>query len=100
MYRNKFFKFRQCKKHENRFKEQRNKVSKMRKDAIRSYFRSHCTENAKPVDFLKCVKPFRSKNVKSERNMLLKETVKQNDNISETIITDKQDICNIFNTFF
>ena len=32
--------------------------------------------------------------------MILRETIKENDTITEHIVTDKQDICNIFNTFF
>jgi hypothetical protein len=100
MYRNKYFKFRNSKEHENRFKEQRNKVSRMRKEAIKSYFRKHCNESVKPGDFWKCINPFLSKNIKSERNMILKETVTENDITTESIVTDKQDICNIFNAFF
>jgi hypothetical protein len=100
MYRNQYFSQRNCKFLEKRFKKQRNKVTSMRRDAIKSYFSSHCSENSKPGDFWKCIKPFLSKNIKSERNMILRETIKENDTITEHIVTDKQDICNIFNTFF
>ena len=100
MFRNQHFAQRNCKYLETRFKKQRNKVTSMRREAIKSYFHSHCNENSKPGDFWKCIMPFLSKSTKSERNMILKESIKENDTTTEHIITDKQDICNIFNTFF
>ena len=99
MFRNQHFAQRNCKYLETRFKKQRNKVTSMRREAIKSYFYSHCNENSKPGDFWKCIMPFLSKSTKSERNMILKESIKENDTTTEHIITDKQDICNIFITY-
>ena len=74
------------------YKQQRNKVTGMRRNAIREFFMSKCKPGASPRDFWKAVGPFMSTKSKSRRNILLKE----NDNI----VTNTPELCEIFAHFF
>ena len=70
----------------------RNAVSIMRRDAIKSYFLSKCKDKCKPKDFYDCIRPFMTGNDNTHSNIILKE--------EDRIVTDKMEICDIFNNFF
>ena len=91
MYRNRFFKRRDKVSFE-KFRVHRNKTTKMRKEAIKSYFLSKCKFIERPKDFWNCIKPYLSQKNSVHQNIILKE--------GDTVIADTEEICNIFNTFF
>ena len=77
-----------------KFKHQRNKVNKLKRVAIRSYFDRHCNTNASDKRFWQTVKPFFSNKVKdgSCQISLLDE--------HSNIVSDKRKVCNMFNDYF
>ncbi len=91
MYKNLSFKFR-TQHLRDRYTRQRNKVTQMRRDAIKSYFISKCSHEVSPKEFWNFIKPFLSSKSKSRENIILNE--------GGTIVTDNTEICNIFNEFF
>ena len=92
MLRNKYFKNRS---HDNwdKYKSQRNKVTKLRRLSIRKYFQDRCENNNKPHEFWKTMKPFLSdKNKNVGDNIMLRE--------NDRIICKPEDVCNVFNDFY
>lgn len=74
------------------YREQRNLVTGMRKNAIREYFTKNC-KDANPKNFWSTVKPFFSEKCKSaSENIILKD--------KDNIISDTKSVCNIFNDYF
>ena len=76
----------------NDFRIQRNKVTDLRRIAIKEYFLSKCKPGAAQKEFWDAVCPFMANNTKSQRNVILKE--------DDRIITDTAEICDIFASFF
>jgi hypothetical protein len=74
------------------YKSQRNKVTGMRRNAIKEFFLSKCKPGASPRDFWNAVGPFLSNKSKSRRNIILKE--------NDRIITEVPELCEIFADFF
>ena len=74
------------------YTKQRNKVTDMRRIAIKEYFMSKCKPGASPRDFWNAIGPFLSSKSKSHRNIILKE--------EETIVTSTSELCEIFINFF
>ena len=92
MFRNKYYK---CRNSENwnKYKTQRNLVTKLRKNSIRYYFQSKCENDKNQIQFWKMIKPFVSKNCHNgSDNIVLRE--------GNDIITDPLTVCNIFNEFY
>jgi len=77
-----------------KFKCQRNKVNKLKRTAIRSYFDKHCNENANDKRFWQTVKPFFSNKVKdgSCQISLLDE--------NSRVVSDNSKVCEMFNDYF
>jgi hypothetical protein len=74
------------------YRQQRNKVTGIRRNAIKEFFMSKCKPGASPRDFWNAVGPFLSKKNKSRRNIILKE--------NDHVVTDTSDLCEIFANFF
>ena len=92
MLRNKFEK---CKSDKNweRYRKQRNLVTKLKKKSVKSYFLERCVGGQKSTDFWPTIKPFLSKKCKSGDN-----TIVLNEN--NTVLSDPKDICDTFNHFY
>jgi hypothetical protein len=76
-----------------KYRKQRNYVTNLRRNAIRSYFRKKCSSASSPKDFWKCVKPFLSKKGSRDNGIFL---LKENDNI----ISEPVCIANTMNNYF
>jgi hypothetical protein len=74
------------------YRIQRNKVTDMRRSAIRNHFLSKCKPGASPKDFYDAIGPFLSKKSKSHTTIMLKE--------GDRVITDTKDLCTIFANHF
>ncbi len=74
------------------YRQQRNKVTGIRRKAIQEFFMSKCKPGASPRDFWNAIGPFLSKKNKSQRNIILKE--------NDHIVTDTPELCEIFANFF
>ena len=76
------------------YRKQRNKVTNLRRIAIKEYFVNKCRKpNLSPRDFWGCVKPFFSKNVnQGSGNIILKE--------SGNVICEQSEVCNTLNNYF
>ena len=76
-----------------RYRKQRNFVTKLRKKSIRQYFLKNCDIKNPSTHFWKTIKPFMSQKI-----------VSQNGSISlyedDKIVSDANDVCNIFNSHF
>ncbi len=92
MIKNKSYKWRSSEYLRKQYTIQRNYVTDLRRNAIRSYFTSKCNENSDPKQFWNCVKPFLSNKSNSHRNIILQE--------EDKIIADRHDVCDVFNTYF
>ena len=76
-----------------KFRKQRNLVTKLKKNSMKTYFLERCTGGAKNVNFWKTVKPFFSNKCNSgDQNIILCEDNK--------IINDTCEVSEKFNTFF
>ena len=91
MLKNKAFKYRTSENFK-QYHTQRNKVTAMRRDAIRTYFRSKNSKDVSKRDFWNLYRPFLSDKSKSHRNIILNENGR--------IIADKSQTCEILNEFF
>ncbi len=91
MLKNESFKFRTQENRE-KYRKQRNLVTNMRRDAIKAYFISNCRGNVSPKQFWDCIRPFLSDKSRCQENIILNE--------NGTIVTDRTEICNLFNDFF
>lgn len=75
------------------YRKQRNLVTKCKRKSINQYFTERCLGGPKSKDFWPTIKPF----LTNKGNNTSKDTIlSENDHI----ITDQQDICDIFNNFF
>ena len=76
-----------------KFRKQRNLVTKLKKNSMKTYFLERCTGGAKNVNFWKTVKPFFSNKCNfGDQNIILCEDNK--------IINDTCEVSEKFNTFF
>ena len=91
MLKNKYFKHRSPETWQ-AYCKQRNITTKMRRSAIKSYFLSKCGSRATAKDFWNCIKPYMNEKSNHHKHIILNE--------SNNIITDKGEICEIFNAFF
>jgi hypothetical protein len=91
--KNLFFKCRSNHKWE-QYRKQRNKVTHLRRCAIKQYFTDKCKKpNVSPRDFWDCVKPFFSKNCpQGSGNVILKE--------GDNIICEPSIVSNVLNDYF
>ena len=92
MFRSKFEKNRSDKNWE-KFRKQRNLVTKLKRKSIKSYFLERCVGGEKSSDFWPTIKPFLSKKCKSGDN-----TIVLNEN--DKILNDPKEISNTFNEFY
>ena len=75
------------------YRQYRNKVTKMRKSAIKNYFMKFSSKSTSPKDFWKCFRPFfTDKSANNSTDVILKENNK--------LISDKEQVCNIMNELF
>jgi hypothetical protein len=92
MLRNKYYKERNDKNWD-AYKKQRNIVTKLRKQSIKTYFINKTDRVRNAKDFWKVVRPFiTDKNSISDDRILLRE--------NDKLITETQEVCNIFNEYF
>ena len=75
-----------------KYRKQRNFVTALRRQAIKSYFMRHCNQSTSPADFWKTIKPFMSNQELSRGNIILRE--------NDEIISNESEIAEIFNNFF
>ena len=91
-YKNLYFKNRTSKAFE-LYRQNRNRVTKMRKKAIKDYFMKFSSKNASPKEFWKCFKPFfTDKGSNTSADIVLKQ-----DNV---FVCDRKQVCEIMNEFF
>ena len=76
----------------NNFRTQRNKVTSLKRAAIRGYFFERCAGGAQSRDFWPTIKPFLSKGSKNSQEICLLE--------NGNVISDPDSVCNIFNDHF
>jgi hypothetical protein len=89
MFRNRFVKNKSSLNWE-LFRKQRNLVTSIRRQSIRNYFQKQTTTQN---NFWKIIKPFMTdKSAKSNDDIILRE--------GDNILTDSQEICNVFNEFY
>ena len=74
------------------YKAARNKVTKVKRDLISTYFQEKCKGGTSNKKFWRTVKPFMSDKIKSRNNIILKE--------DDQIISDQTQLCNVFCDFF
>ena len=72
MLKNKYFK-NHTQQLKDQYVKQRNKVTGLRKQAIRSYFMEKCSGNVKRKDFFNVVRPFMTGKSNTHRNIILNE---------------------------
>ena len=76
----------------NNFRIQRNKVTSLKRAAIRGYFFERCSGGPQSTDFWPTIKPFLSKGSANSLNICLLE--------DENVVNDPVSVCNIFNNHF
>ena len=75
------------------FRQQRNKVTSLKRRALHEYFSKRCDEKTNSKAFWETVKPFMTnKDPSTSSNITLLDNGK--------VITDNKSVCNIFNKFF
>ena len=75
------------------YRKQRNLTTSINKQSKLTYFRERCDGGPKNQSFWKTIKPFMSdKSASHDNKIILQE--------DDKIITDTQEICEIFNTYF
>ena len=87
--------FTKCQSNKNweKFRKQRNFVTKLKRKSMKTYFLERCSGGTKSGDFWKTVKPFFSKKGSSgEQQIVLNE--------SDKIVNDQKEVANHFNNFF
>ena len=90
--KNIFFKYR-CKENWENYKRQRNKVTSLRRSAIKQYFMTNCKKpNVSPKDFWKCIKPFFSNSCHKDNNIILQ--------VDDQIVSDPNVVCDTLNEYF
>jgi len=92
MYHNKFLKNKSDANWEV-YRKQRNLVTKIKKNSIKTYFYERTAGGPKSSTFYSTIKPFLSnKGIKSNNNIILHE--------NEKIVNDPKEVSEIFNIFF
>ncbi|KAK6176060.1 hypothetical protein SNE40_014416 [Patella caerulea] len=88
-------KFQRCKTDKNwrLYKCQRNNVTKLKKKAIKEYFMERCSGGPKSKDFWPTIRPFLTNKGSCHDTAI---TLCEND----TIKSDQNNVCNIFNDFY
>ena len=76
----------------NNFRIQRNKVTSLKRAAIRGYFFERCSGGPQSKDFWPTIKPFLSKGSANSLNICLLE--------DGNVVNDPVSVCNIFNDHF
>ena len=87
--------FTKCQSNKNweKFRKQRNFVTKLKRKSMKTYFLERCSGGTKSGDFWKTIKPFFSKKESSgEQKIVLNE--------SDKIVNDQKEVANHFNNFF
>ena len=87
--------FTKCQSNKNweKFRKQRNFVTKLKRKSMKTYFLERCSGGTKSGDFWKTIKPFFSKKGSSgEHKIVLNE--------SDKIVNDQKEVANHFNNFF
>jgi hypothetical protein len=87
--------FTKCQSNKNweKFRKQRNFVTKLKRKSMKTYFLERCSGGTKSGDFWKTIKPFFSKKGSSgEQKIVLNE--------SDKIVNDQKEVANHFNNFF
>ncbi len=74
------------------YKNQRNKVVSLRREAIKEHFLSRCKNGATGKDFYDAIKPFLTDKTSAHKNIILRE--------GDEVITDTNEICEVFVQFF
>ena len=88
---NKFQKYKTSKNWE-KFRRQRNLVTKLKRKSANQYFLERCLGGSKTKDFWSTVKPFlTNKGTHFQKDTILFEEGK--------LVNDQQEICEIFNNF-
>ena len=89
---NKFQNYRSASNWE-KFRQQRNLVTKLKRRSVNQYFIERCVGGCKAKDFWPTVKPF----LTNKGSFIQKDTILLE---NDKLINDQQDVCNIFNEFF
>ena len=76
-----------------KFRQQRNLVTKLKRKSINQYFIERCVGGCKAKDFWPTVKPF----LTNKGSYVQKDTILLE---NDKLINDQQEVCNIFNNFF
>lgn len=74
------------------YRKQRNKVTKLKKKAIKDYFIERCAGGPQSKDFWPTIKPFLGKNNEHCREICLLD--------DDKVVSEPQDVCEIFNNHF
>ena len=91
MSRNKFYKVKTTHYH-TLYKARRNKVNSIKRSITSKHFTKHCQGGTSNSHFWKAIKPFFTKNSIMGDEIMLRE--------NENIVTDSDNICDIFNDYF
>lgn len=89
--RNKYYKYRSS-HYLSLYRAQRNQVTAIKRNEMRRYFEDKCKSGTRNKDFWKTVKPLFSKSRTKTDSIPLRE--------NGSIITNDQEVCEIFNNFF
>ncbi len=74
------------------YKQQRNITTNIRRDAIRNYFNSKCSDGPRNSNFWKTMKPFTNKGSKDGSSIMIKT--------SDSIETKPKEVANLMNNFY
>ena len=75
-----------------KYKAQRNKTTKIRRESIRNYFKERCQDGPRNKHFYSTIKPFLSNNYKSENNLMLFE--------GQNLLTKPEDVAECMNSYY
>ena len=74
------------------YKETRNNVTRLKRSAVKSYFKKKCSGGTRNKDFWKTIRPFHCRKSLNRSEIYLRE--------GEEIVTNEKHLCSIFNDFF
>ena len=94
MWRNKHFRNKSDKYARQNYVKLRNKVVKLKKKSVQTYFNRKCNAQSGSKDFYKTVRPFLSDKAQnsSSSNVILRE--------EHVLVTDPVDVAEVFNTYY
>ena len=75
-----------------KYRQERNKATMMRRQSIKEYFVSRCSAASSPKDFWRCVKPFMSNSTRDQGNIILNENGR--------IVNSASEVSSLLNDFF